>query len=113
MEQNSFHKSIAHALAGVAWAMTLLALSTTNAVAGVSDCRGAHRSSDGRLIDAGTSEARVMKSMGAPDRYIQLENKYGAAVGERWVYYIDGINARTVNINLSGGVVTSVCRIWD
>jgi hypothetical protein len=36
---------------------------------------------------------------------VQLETKYGGAVGERWEYYRDG---KTLMIELHAGKVTSI-----
>lgn len=67
-----------------------------------------------RIITDGDSEGAVMKIAGKPDRRIQLVNKYGAGVGEKWVYYLDTYGAeKTVEITLSGGRVQSITEIRD
>ena len=42
---------------------------------------------DGRIISHDMSTAEVIDRVGQPSRTIQLENVYGAGVGERWEYY--------------------------
>lgn len=76
------------------------------------DCRGGVRGKGG-LVIAGDSTGRVMKALGKPDRYVTLENRFGGAVGERWVYYVTGRNAKTIHIEVSGGQVTSACQKLD
>lgn len=67
-----------------------------------------------RIITDGDSEGAVLKVAGNPDRRIQLVNKYGAGVGEKWVYYIDTYGAeKTVYITLSGGLVTAIDEVRD
>lgn len=67
-----------------------------------------------RIITDGDSEGAVMRIAGQPDRRIQLVNKYGAGVGEKWVYYLDTYGAeKTVEITLSNGRVQSITEIRD
>lgn len=60
---------------------------------------------DNRIISTGMSVAEVIDRAGQPSRTVQLENVYGAGVGERWEYYR---GKRQYNIWLSGGKVVKV-----
>ena len=51
------------------------------------------------------SVAEVIDRAGQPSRTIQLENVYGAGVGERWEYYR---GKKQYNVWLSGGKVVKV-----
>lgn len=57
---------------------------------------------DGRIVTTGMSAAEVMQRAGQPSRTVQLENVYGAGVGERWEYYR---GSKQYNVWLSGGKV--------
>lgn len=57
------------------------------------------------VVSVGDSVAGLMQRAGAPTRTVQLENRYGAAVGERWEYYIDG---KLVAFEISGGRVLRI-----
>jgi hypothetical protein len=59
----------------------------------------------GRLVTTGDGTGKVIDVAGKPDRIVQLETKYGGAVGERWEYYRDG---KTLMIELHAGKVTSI-----
>ena len=67
------------------------------------------------LLRVGDSEGRVMQvTKRPPDRIVQLENRFGGAVGERWVYYDqNGANPRTVSFVLSGGKVVGTAYTLD
>ena len=47
-----------------------------------------YRFANGVVVD-GDSVAALIKRAGQPNRIVTLENRFGAAVGERWDYYID------------------------
>lgn len=42
---------------------------------------------DKGVVLVGDSVAALVKRAGQPDRIVQLENGYGAGMGERWEYY--------------------------
>lgn len=58
-----------------------------------------------KLIVIGDSVAKVFEVAGKPDRVVQLENRYGAAMGERFEYYRGG---KTITITISGSRVVDV-----
>jgi hypothetical protein len=60
---------------------------------------------DGRLVTTGDGAGKVIDVAGKPDRVVQLETKYGGAVGERWEYYRDG---KTLMIEFQAGKVASI-----
>lgn len=43
-----------------------------------------------RIIGVGDNVGLLLQVAGKPDRTVQLENRYGGAVAERWEYYRDG-----------------------
>ena len=58
-----------------------------------------------RIVMTGMSTADVIDRAGRPSRTVQLENGYGAAMGERWEYYR---GKKQYNVWMSGGRVTRV-----
>lgn len=58
-----------------------------------------------RIVMTGMSTADVIDRAGRPSRTVQLENGYGAAVGERWEYYR---GKKQFNVWMSGGKVSRV-----
>jgi hypothetical protein len=58
-----------------------------------------------RVLVEGDSMARVFEVAGKPDRIVQLENKFGGAVAERFEYYRDG---KTISVTVSGGRVQRI-----
>ncbi len=42
---------------------------------------------DGKIVTTGMTVAEVSNKVGGPDRTVQLENVYGAGVGEQWEYW--------------------------
>ena len=60
---------------------------------------------NGRLITDGDGPGKVIEVAGKPDRIVQLETKFGGAVGDRWEYYRDG---KTLMITFHNGKVTSI-----
>jgi len=64
---------------------------------------------DRGVVTTGDSAGTVIQKAGRqPDRIVQLQNAYGAAVGERWEYYLSG---KQVNITFSGGKIVSIDEI--
>lgn len=61
------------------------------------------------VVSEGDSIAAVLQRAGKPDRIVQLQNGYGAAVGERWEYYF---GSKLVALEISGGRVVSITEIW-
>jgi len=59
----------------------------------------------GKIVTEGMSTAEVRKKVRAPDRVVQLQNGYGANVGERWEYFEGN---RTIMLEISAGRVYSV-----
>lgn len=59
----------------------------------------------GGVVSTGDSVAALVKRAGQPSRIVQLENSYGAAVGERWDYFIDG---KLVSFEISGGRIIAI-----
>lgn len=66
-----------------------------------------HRFRDG-VVTTGDSIAAVIQRAGKPDRIVQLQNEYGAAVGERWEYYF---GSKLVALNIIGGRVVSIDEV--
>lgn len=61
---------------------------------------------DRGVVVVGDSTGTVAQKAGRkPDRVIQLENRLGAAMGERWEYYERG---KTVILTIRGGKVESI-----
>lgn len=58
-----------------------------------------------RIVMTGMSTADVIDRAGQPSRTIQLENEYGAGVGERWEYYR---GRKQYSVWLQGGKVVKV-----
>lgn len=89
---------------------TALAVTATSALAQVGEMTSRPiRMSDGTLLQLGATEAQVLaKFKRAPDREVTLENKFGAAVGQRWVYVEPGYSGRVVTLELAGGRVTAL-----
>ncbi len=58
-----------------------------------------------RIITTGMSTADLIDRAGQPSRTIQLENGYGAGIGERWEYYR---GKKQYSIWLQGGKVVKV-----
>ena len=76
-----------------------LLLATGTALAG-----DTYRFSRG-VVTVGDSTGTVMQKAGEPSRVVQLQNGFGAGVGERWEYFIDG---KTVMLTIRGGKVISI-----
>ena len=69
---------------------------------------GTYRFRNGVVTD-GDSVAAVVKRAGQPDRVVQLQNEFGAAVGERWEYYFGN---KLVALVISGGRVIEISETW-
>lgn len=61
-----------------------------------------------RVLVTGDSVGKVYELLGKPDRVVDLENRYGAAVAERLEYFRDG---KTVQVVIQGGRVVSITEI--
>jgi len=60
---------------------------------------------DKGVISQGKSTAELIEKCGRADREVQLENGFGAAVAERWEYYIGG---KTVMFTIQGGKIVKI-----
>ena len=58
-----------------------------------------------KVLVEGDNVARVYQVAGQPDRVVAIENKFGAAVAERWEYYRDG---KTISVTVQEGRVTRI-----
>ena len=58
-----------------------------------------------RVVAVGDSTGKLVQAAGQPTRIVQLENEYGAVVGERWEYDIDG---KTVGFTLHDGKIARI-----
>lgn len=61
------------------------------------------------VVTEGDSVAAVIQRAGKPDRIVQLQNEYGAGVGERWEYYFGN---KLVALVISGGRVIEISETW-
>ncbi|MFC3715379.1 DUF2845 domain-containing protein [Luteimonas soli] len=61
------------------------------------------------VVTTGDSPGTVVRKAGRqPDRIVQLENRRGAAVGERWEYYLDN---KQVNFEIRDGRVVDIQEV--
>lgn len=58
-----------------------------------------------KVITIGDGVGRVYEVAGKPDRVVTLQNRFGAAVGERLEYYRDG---KTTMITIRSGQVVAI-----
>lgn len=58
-----------------------------------------------RVVSDGDAVGIVFEVLGKPDRTVDIENRFGAALGERWEYYRDG---KTISIIVAGSKVLSI-----
>lgn len=58
-----------------------------------------------RVLVDGDSVGKAYELLGKPDRVVQLENKFGAGMGERLEWYRNG---KTIQIIVRGGRITSI-----
>ena len=61
-----------------------------------------------RVLVTGDSVGKVYELLGKPDRTVDLENRFGAAVAERLEYFRDG---KTVQVVIQGGRVISISEL--
>ena len=59
----------------------------------------------GGVVSVGDSVAALLQRAGPPTRTLRLENDEGAAIGERWDYFI---GSKLVSFEISGGVVLTI-----
>ena len=62
-----------------------------------------------RVITVGDSESKVIEVAGEPERRVELQNKFGAAIGYR-LDYEQG--RKTVQIYISQGQVTAINEVY-
>lgn len=62
-----------------------------------------------RLVAVGDSIGTLVQVAGKADRIVQLENKLGAAAGERWEYYRP--DGHTVLVVVRDGRVESIQQV--
>jgi len=60
------------------------------------------------IVSTGDSTAVLIQKGGQPDRIVTIENHRGAAIGERWEYYL---RDKQVNFTVHDGRVTRVNEI--
>jgi hypothetical protein len=78
----------------------LLALATMPAMADFSFRFG------NAVVATGDSPGTVIRKAGRPpDRIVQIENRRGATVGERWEYYLE---SKQVNFEIRDGRVVDI-----
>lgn len=82
-------------------AVALVALLAVSGIAAASDL---YRFSRG-VVAVGDSVAALVDRAGKPDRVVQLENRRGAASGERWEYYVGD---QMVAFYIRGGRIESI-----
>ncbi|MGL6205720.1 MAG: hypothetical protein ACRC2X_15510 [Giesbergeria sp.] len=82
------------------WALSL-ALATAAGAAWAADTYRFDRG----VISVGDSTGALINKGGQPSRIVQLENRLGAAVGERWEYHLRG---KTVSFEIHGGKVSRI-----
>lgn len=58
-----------------------------------------------KVLSVGNSVARVYEVAGQPDRVVNLQNRYGAGVGQRLEYFRDG---KTVMITIADGQIVRI-----
>ncbi len=60
---------------------------------------------DRGVVSLGDSTAALTQRGGQPDRIVRLENRFGAAVGERWEYHL---RDKQVNFSISNGRILRI-----
>ncbi len=65
---------------------------------------------NGRIISEGDSLGFVIQVAGKPDRTVQLTDRRGVGIAERWEYYREG---KTFLITTAGGKVTKTEELDD
>lgn len=61
-----------------------------------------------KVLVTGDPIGRVYELLGKPDRVVELENRYGAALAERLEYFRDG---KTIQIVIQGGRIIAITEI--
>lgn len=61
-----------------------------------------------KVLVTGDPIGRVYELLGKPDRVVDLENRYGAAVAERLEYFRDG---KTIQVVIQGGRIVSITEL--
>jgi hypothetical protein len=82
-------------------AATILALASTTATASNYMSAQCPRG----IVSQGANLAKVRDACGQPDRIVQLQNRLGAAMGERWEFTV---GRRTLLLTISGGRVQGI-----
>ena len=85
--------------------MRAIVLAIILSATGIAQAQTATATFGSRVLVEGDSVARVFEVAGKPDRIVQLENRFGAGVGERFEYYRDG---KTITVEISGGRVIRI-----
>jgi len=91
----------------LAFALALASTATTADAQSSVSCSSSERFGN-VLVRVGDSERRVIEA--EPDRTVRLETEQGGAAGYRHDFYKYG---RTVQVYVSAGVVTRICRIRE
>jgi len=91
----------------LAFALALASTATTVDAQSEVSCSSSERFGN-VLVRVGDSERRVIEA--EPDRTVRLETEQGGAAGYRHDFYKYG---RTVQVYVSAGVVTRICRIRE
>lgn len=86
----------------------LLALLVAASAPVVSSCELSSARVNNTLVKVGDSDRRVISAK--PDRIVRLTTRAGGSAGTRYDFYQRGL---TIQIYVSGGRVSRVCRIRD
>lgn len=62
----------------------------------------------GRIVTTGMSSAEVRQRVGEPPNIEDIQNKFGAVIGQRWEY-VDG--RRTINLYMQQGKLVRIEEI--
>lgn len=60
------------------------------------------------IVGTGDSVGQLIQKAGEPSRIVRLENSRGAAVGERWEYYL---RDKQVSVTVSGGRIVGIDEV--
>lgn len=60
-----------------------------------------------RVITDGDSTGKLIDLAGKPDQTSPIENKFGARIGEKWIYYRDG-KTITFTIDNNGKIISII-----
>jgi len=61
---------------------------------------------NGGIVASGDSVAALVQKGGSPDRVVPIENEFGAAIGERWEYYLS--DGKMVSFVIQDGKVRMI-----